>query len=69
MYGQEQVECPRCGKRRSLALHQVVTTDGKACDRCWGKDRVAVPMVPYPPGTGPQSVLGTEPEREAGYRT
>jgi hypothetical protein len=43
------VQCPRCHMRRSLALHQIVTTDAQECPRCWDRDEVEVPMAIYPP--------------------
>ena len=45
----EEVMCPRCGMRRNLALHQVMTTDAQECPSCWEKDMVVIPMAIYPP--------------------
>ena len=45
----QQVECPRCGMRRSLTLHRIMASDAQECPRCWGKDGVEVPMAIYPP--------------------
>jgi hypothetical protein len=44
-----QVACPRCGMRRSLALHRVMSYGAQKCPWCWAKDRVEVPMAIYPP--------------------
>jgi hypothetical protein len=44
-----QVVCPRCGMRRSLSLHRVMSDGARGCPWCWVKDRIEVPMVTYPP--------------------
>ena len=66
MYGEQQVECPRCGKRRNLKLHLIVSSDAQECPRCWHKDGVEVPMALYPPGSGRRVALDNEPERQTG---
>jgi DNA-directed RNA polymerase subunit RPC12/RpoP len=64
MYGEQQVECPRCGKRRSLKLHLIVASDAQECPRCWYKDGVEVPMALYPSGSGRHGALDREPDRQ-----
>jgi len=44
-----QVACPRCGVRRSLALHRIMSDGAQRCPWCWATDRVEVPMAIYPP--------------------
>jgi hypothetical protein len=51
----QQVECPRCRMRRSLALHRIMASDAQECPRCWGKDGVEVPMAIYPSMLGPRT--------------
>lgn len=41
------VHCPRCRLRLNATLHSITSTDAQECPRCWGRDRIEVPMAFY----------------------